>query len=192
LLKLIRRVASPKARLLQRSLSCDAAQVQGSLFARNFFGRITAIGNGEVSGGRRCSWESAEGSECSRRSLQLRLIQNLPSVQCASVGVSVAATGTDLITGFGASLSFPSGHAMLSAITYLTLGALLARAQSRWRIKIFILFTGVLITPLIGLSRVYLGVHWPTDVLAGWTIGSIWALVLWLVAETVPIKGRPC
>jgi membrane-associated phospholipid phosphatase len=118
------------------------------------------------------------------------------SVQCASVGVSVAATGTDLITvhrgGFGASLSFPSGHAMLSAITYLTLGALLARAQSRWRIKIFILFTGVLITLLIGLSRVYLGVHWPTDVLAGWTIGSIWALVLWLVAETVPIKGRPC
>jgi undecaprenyl-diphosphatase len=88
------------------------------------------------------------------------------------------------------SLSFPSGHAMLSAITYLTLGALLARAQSRWRIKIFILFTGVLITLLIGLSRVYLGVHWPTDVLAGWTIGSIWALVFWFIAERIPMTGR--
>jgi undecaprenyl-diphosphatase len=89
------------------------------------------------------------------------------------------------------SQSFPSGHAMLSAITYLTLGALLARAQSRWQIKVFILLTGVSITLLIGISRVYLGVHWPTDVLAGWVIGSIWAVVSWLVADRVAATPTP-
>ncbi len=81
------------------------------------------------------------------------------------------------------SLSFPSGHAMLSAITYLTIGALLARAQERRRTRYFVLATGVLLTLLISFSRVYLGVHWPTDVLAGWTAGSVWALAFWLIAD---------
>lgn len=82
-------------------------------------------------------------------------------------------------------LSFPSGHAMLSAMTYLTIGALLAKAQKNRRMHVFVLGTGVLLTVLIGVSRVYLGVHWPTDVLAGWTAGSIWALLTWLVAERI-------
>lgn len=81
------------------------------------------------------------------------------------------------------SLSFPSGHAMLSAMAYLSLGALLARAQRQWRTRVFVLATGVVLTMLISFSRVYLGVHWPTDVLAGWTAGSIWALAFWLIAE---------
>ena len=81
------------------------------------------------------------------------------------------------------SLSFPSGHAMLSAITYLTLAVLLAKAQRERRISIFVLAAGVFMTLVIGTSRVYLGVHWPTDVLGGWTAGSVWVLGVWLVSR---------
>lgn len=78
--------------------------------------------------------------------------------------------------------SFPSGHSMLSASTYLTMGALLVRVQRRKRIKAYILLVAITITLLVGVSRVYLGVHWPTDVLAGWTLGAAWALMCWLLA----------
>ena len=81
------------------------------------------------------------------------------------------------------SSSFPSGHSMLSAAVYLTLGALLARSLSERRLKVFVLASAVLITVLVGVSRVYLGVHWPTDVLAGWTVGAIWAAACWLAAR---------
>ena len=79
--------------------------------------------------------------------------------------------------------SFPSGHSMMSAITYLTLGALLARTQSRKRMKAYFLLTAGMLTLLVGISRVYLGVHWPTDVLAGWTAGASWAILCWLIAR---------
>jgi undecaprenyl-diphosphatase len=79
--------------------------------------------------------------------------------------------------------SFPSGHSMLSAVTYLTLGALLARSQTRKRIKAYCLLVAVFLTLLVGISRVYLGVHWPSDVLAGWTAGASWAALCWLVAR---------
>ncbi|MBK8175032.1 MAG: phosphatase PAP2 family protein [Rhodospirillales bacterium] len=87
-------------------------------------------------------------------------------------------------------LSFPSGHAMLSAATYLTLGALLARVQPQWRIKAYLLVSAVVLTVLIGCSRVYLGVHWPTDVLAGWCAGSAWAIACWLVALALQRRGH--
>jgi len=86
--------------------------------------------------------------------------------------------------------SFPSGHSMMSAITYLTLGALLARVQPRPRVKAFLLIWAVFITFLVGISRVYLGVHWPTDVLAGWTAGATWALFCWLVARWLQRHGQ--
>ncbi|MEI9406502.1 phosphatase PAP2 family protein [Mesorhizobium argentiipisi] len=81
------------------------------------------------------------------------------------------------------SLSFPSGHAMLSAITYLTLGSLAARFLPDRRTKVFVLCLAVLTTVLVGASRVYLGVHWPSDVLAGWCAGFAWAMLCWLAAR---------
>jgi len=79
--------------------------------------------------------------------------------------------------------SFPSAHSMMSAVTYLTLGALLARSQERKRLKAYFLLLAALLTIAIGVTRVYLGVHWPTDVLAGWTAGAVWAVLCWLAAR---------
>ena len=86
--------------------------------------------------------------------------------------------------------SFPSGHATGAAATYLTLGALLARFQRRRRLKAYLLTLAVILTVMIGLSRLYLGVHWPSDVLAGWTLGSSWALLCWMVARQLQRQGK--
>lgn len=85
--------------------------------------------------------------------------------------------------------SFPSGHAMLSAVVYLTLGALLARTQTEPRVKIYLLAVAAALTTIVGVSRVYLGVHWPTDVLAGWALGSAWSLVCWLIMVWLQARG---
>jgi undecaprenyl-diphosphatase len=79
--------------------------------------------------------------------------------------------------------SFPSGHAALSAVAYLTLGALLARGAETRAIRIYVMSFAILIVLMIGLTRVYLGVHYPTDVLAGWCIGAAWAGICWIAAN---------
>jgi undecaprenyl-diphosphatase len=79
--------------------------------------------------------------------------------------------------------SFPSGHSMHSAVVYLSLGALLAQREPRRKVKAYYLGVALCLTFLVGISRVYLGVHYPTDVLAGWTVGLVWAVVWWLVAR---------
>jgi len=83
------------------------------------------------------------------------------------------------------SLSFPSGHALTSAAIYLTLGALLMRVAQSRLVKFYIMFIAMLTTLLVGVTRVYLGVHYPTDVLAGWLIGISWALFCWLLERSL-------
>jgi undecaprenyl-diphosphatase len=85
--------------------------------------------------------------------------------------------------------SFPSGHAMASAITYLTIGALLARTTPNPLAKTYVLVLAVLLTFLVGLSRIYLGVHYPSDVLAGWCIGAAWAALCWGIALRLGRRG---
>jgi undecaprenyl-diphosphatase len=79
--------------------------------------------------------------------------------------------------------SFPSGHAAVSAVVYLTLGALLARDAPSVAVRVYVMAVAIFLVFLIGVSRVFLGLHYPTDVLAGWSIGSAWALTCWLVAN---------
>lgn len=86
--------------------------------------------------------------------------------------------------------SFPSGHAAMSAVVYLTLGAMLARLQPTRALRVYIMSAAVGLTLLIGTSRVYLAVHWPSDVVAGWTIGAAWALACWLAMRWLQRRGQ--
>jgi undecaprenyl-diphosphatase len=79
---------------------------------------------------------------------------------------------------------------MMSAVVYLTLGALVARTQANRGVKRYIVTLAVILTILVGTSRVYLGVHWPTDVLAGWALGGAWALVCWFVMTWLQSRGE--
>ena len=85
--------------------------------------------------------------------------------------------------------SFPSGHAAAAAIVYLTLGLLLARTLPRRSLKVYVVALVIGLTLAVGLSRVYLGVHWPTDVLAGWSIGGAWALMCWQIERMLQRRG---
>jgi undecaprenyl-diphosphatase len=86
--------------------------------------------------------------------------------------------------------SFPSGHALLATVFYLTLGVMLTRAFPRKRLKAYVLGCAVLIVLLIGLTRIYLAAHWASDVFAGWSVGAAWSMALWLVAYAAERRQR--
>jgi undecaprenyl-diphosphatase len=81
--------------------------------------------------------------------------------------------------------SFPSGHALLSTVFYLTVAVMMTRAFPRRRLKAYVLGVGMVFALMVGLTRVYLGAHWATDVMAGWCVGAAWAVALWLVSYAV-------
>lgn len=88
------------------------------------------------------------------------------------------------------SLSFPSGHAMNSAIVYLTLAVLIARSFEEGRLRAFVISVAALLVLTIGVTRIYLGVHYPSDVLAGWAVGAAWALLMGLVSNILQRRRK--
>jgi undecaprenyl-diphosphatase len=85
--------------------------------------------------------------------------------------------------------SFPSDHAAMSTIAYMTLAALLARTIASRAVRIYLMAVAITLIVLVGASRVYLGVHYPTDILAGWCVGSAWALACWTIMTRLQPNG---
>lgn len=88
------------------------------------------------------------------------------------------------------SASFPSGHSTLSAATYLTLAMLVASLETRRRSKALAYGIAAMVLVSVGFSRIYLGVHWPSDVLAGWCLGATWALAAWIALRLMGGQAR--
>ena len=88
------------------------------------------------------------------------------------------------------SASFPSGHSALAAATYLTLAILISSLEPKRRTKALVYGLALVFVFTVGLSRVYLGVHWPSDVVGGWCLGAVWALIAWIVLRRIGGRAR--
>ena len=84
--------------------------------------------------------------------------------------------------------SFPSGHAMVGTVAYLTLAALVTRFFDDGWVRAYVIAVAVAMSVLIGLTRIYLGVHWPSDVAAGWALGTAWASFTWLFVSALQYR----
>ena len=84
--------------------------------------------------------------------------------------------------------SFPSGHAMVGTVAYLTLAALVTRFFDNWYVRAYVIAVAFAMSVLIGLTRIYLGVHWPSDVAAGWALGTAWASLAWLLVSALQYR----
>lgn len=137
---------------------------------------------------------------CAGYLLMVRQIHAMVLVLVSSAGGMLLSFGLKLLfdrerpavfehASYVSSSSFPSGHAMMSAAVYLTLGAILWQMVPRPALKVYVLVVAMLMTALTGISRIYVGVHYPTDVLAGWCAGTVWALLCWLVARYLQRRG---
>ena len=87
--------------------------------------------------------------------------------------------------------SFPSGHSMLSTVVYLTIGAMTARVLAPLAARVYVTTASVVLALLVGVSRAFLGVHYPTDILGGWAAGLAWALFCWLAVALLPRRPEP-
>jgi undecaprenyl-diphosphatase len=85
--------------------------------------------------------------------------------------------------------SFPSGHSMGTTLVYLTLGGIISRQTRRLLSKAYFLSVALVLTVLVGISRIYLGVHFPSDVLAGWAVGSLWSTICIQIARLLQREG---
>lgn len=88
------------------------------------------------------------------------------------------------------SSSFPSSHATVSAVVYLTIGVILAERAKTWPARLLYFFGAILLTGAVGFSRLYLGVHFPTDILAGWSLGAAWALICLIASHALRSRGH--
>lgn len=84
------------------------------------------------------------------------------------------------------SSSYPSGHSLMAPAVYFTLAAIVAAGELRPGARRLLMIGSGMLVVAIGVSRVYLGVHWPTDVVAGWTLGSTIALAAWIALQQRP------
>ena len=82
-------------------------------------------------------------------------------------------------------LSFPSGHALVTTVAYLTLASLVTGFLTDRRARVYVISVAVFVAVIVGVSRVYLGVHWPSDVAAGWALGAAWASLSWLILHFI-------
>ncbi|WP_293797384.1 phosphatase PAP2 family protein [uncultured Bosea sp.] len=118
---------------------------------------------------------------CGYRHLAIGLVVSLVAAFLAStvLKIAIARQRPDIVehAALTFTASFPSGHAFLSAATLLTIASFVGLATRRTDIARFCMVMAVILTGLIGLSRIYLGVHWPTDVLGGWCLGMVWSSV---------------
>jgi undecaprenyl-diphosphatase len=83
--------------------------------------------------------------------------------------------------------SFPSGHAMMSLVVWVMFALIAVRFSGRSSFRAFVLAAGIALTAVIGTSRLYLGVHWPSDVLAGWSLGTAYLGAAWLLARRLQL-----
>ncbi|WP_394704120.1 phosphatase PAP2 family protein [uncultured Cohaesibacter sp.] len=87
--------------------------------------------------------------------------------------------------------SFPSAHATVSMIYWISIATIIARFIDHASLRRFIYYSAFSLVIVIGLSRIYLGVHWPSDVIAGWLLGLSWAAFCWLLANRFAIDKSP-